>query len=194
MVTWPDMQHRHRSINKVLTRLAKISSCDELLDVTLLHDLFVVREAILLRDLSLLMSSAKREEVFDLWMKQHSDLVQSVAESYAEREVIAACIKVAEKASASVSRILNYIIMLYAITRLEGNLGWFLSQQILMPSAGAAVSVAIRKLCMVLAPQSQSLISSFGIPSHLVAAPIASDWESFNSIDNEGEIVGDQWS
>lgn len=193
MTTWPDVRHRHGLVSRIKARVAKISLYHELMDITLLHDLFVVRESTLLNELSSLMSSVGQQGVFDLWMKQHSDLVQSTAESYAEREVIAACIREAERASPSVSRILKYIIMLYALVKLQGNLGWFLANSILQPAAGIEVPVAIRKLCSLLAPHSQSLVNSFGIPAHLVAAPIASDWESFNLIDNKGEIVGDHW-
>ena len=32
-------------------------------------------------------------------------------------------------------------------------------------------------------------MAGFGIPEHLVAAPIAGDWEAFNVRDNNGEIA-----
>lgn len=47
-----------------------------------------------------------------------------------------------------------------------------------------------RALCAELAPSSQRIIDSFGIPSHLVAAPIAVDWEKYNKVDNQGELIG----
>lgn len=31
-------------------------------------------------------------------------------------------------------------------------------------------------------PQAQALVDSFGIPDHLVAAPIAGDWEKYNEV------------
>ena len=34
-------------------------------------------------------------------------------------------------------------------------------------------------------------MDSFGIPDHLIAAPIAEDWETFNVSDNQGELVQD---
>ena len=42
---------------------------------------------------------------------------------------------------------------------------------------------------MKLAPQGQQLVDAFGIPEHLVAAPIAQDWEGYNITDNQGELV-----
>lgn len=49
---------------------------------------------------------------------------------------------------------------------------------------------ASRELCQQLAPSSQALVDAFGIPDHLVAAPIATDWEGYNKVDNQGELSG----
>jgi acyl-CoA oxidase len=43
-------------------------------------------------------------------------------------------------------------------------------------AAGRAVSELARELCRQLAPQYRTVIDSFGIPEHLVLAPIAGDW------------------
>jgi hypothetical protein len=48
----------------------------------------------------------------------------------------------------------------------------------------------ISALCKELAPLSQRYVDAFGIPKHLVAAPIAFDWEEFNKVDNVGEVDG----
>ena len=32
-------------------------------------------------------------------------------------------------------------------------------------------------------------VDAFGIPDHLVAAPIAADWEAYNAVDNRGELA-----
>jgi len=51
-------------------------------------------------------------------------------------------------------------------------------------------SFSCRELCAKLAAHGQQLVDSFGIPEHLVAAPIAADWEAYNVADNQGELVG----
>ena len=38
---------------------------------------------------------------------------------------------------------------------------------------------------------SQAVVEAFGIPDHLVAAPIAGDWERYNRVDNKGELTGE---
>ena len=40
-------------------------------------------------------------------------------------------------------------------------------------------------------PQAQAVVEAFGIPDHLVAAPIAGDWERYNRVDNKGELLGE---
>ena len=42
-----------------------------------------------------------------------------------------------------------------------------------------------------LGPKAQAVIEAFGIPDHLVAAPIAGDWERYNRVDNKGELIGE---
>ena len=52
------------------------------------------------------------------------------------------------------------------------------------------VHACCRRLCAEIAPASQHLIDAFGIPPHLQAAPIAADWEEYNRVDNQGELIG----
>lgn len=56
--------------------------------------------------------------------------------------------------------------------------------------AGKSVPAAVRACCAGLSGVSQALVDALGVPDHLVAAPIAGDWEAFNAVDNDGELVG----
>ena len=47
----------------------------------------------------------------------------------------------------------------------------------------------MRAVVFQLGPQAHDLVDSFGIPDHLVAAPIAGGWERYNRVDNRGELV-----
>lgn len=49
--------------------------------------------------------------------------------------------------------------------------------------------LACRSAVAELAPNAQGLVNAFGIPEHLVAAPIAADWETYNAVDNRGELL-----
>jgi hypothetical protein len=66
-------------------------------------------------------------------------------------------------------------------------------QSLVQPSAGREVPARIRSLCIDLSAHTQQIIAAFGIPDHLVAAPIAADWEKYNEVDNRGELFGDDF-
>jgi len=51
------------------------------------------------------------------------------------------------------------------------------------------VQALIARLCAEVGHEALPLVSAFGIPDHLLAAPIASDWVKYNEVDNKGEIV-----
>lgn len=51
----------------------------------------------------------------------------------------------------------------------------------------------IDELCRKLGRESVALVEAFGIPEHLLAAPIASDWVKYNVVDNQGELTGSMW-
>jgi acyl-CoA oxidase len=51
----------------------------------------------------------------------------------------------------------------------------------------------IEDLCRALGKESVALVEAFGIPEHLLAAPIASDWVKYNVVDNQGELTGSLW-
>ena len=42
--------------------------------------------------------------------------------------------------------------------------------------AGKALPAAVRATVAEVGPQAQAVVEAFGIPDHLVAAPIAGDW------------------
>ncbi|KAI3425022.1 hypothetical protein D9Q98_008403 [Chlorella vulgaris] len=156
--------------------------------------LFVVREGRLLAQLLAAMSSAKGgAQVFEVWMRQQSDAVQHTATAYAEREVLQACVRAlaAPGLSAPARAVLEPVLRLYAVHRLEQDLAWFLTEGLVPLAAGKAVGDAARSLCAQLAPQCRLLVDSFGIPEHLVAAPIAGDWARYNETDNQGELLGE---
>mmetsp|Transcript_45823 Transcript_45823/g.146134 ORF Transcript_45823/g.146134 Transcript_45823/m.146134 type:complete len:96 (+) Transcript_45823:2103-2390(+) len=84
---------------------------------------------------------------------------------------------------------LQYVWGLYALRRVEADLTWFVGEGLLPPSACKGVPEAVRGAVTALAPAAQRLVDSWGIPEHLVAAPIAADWERYNVTDNQGELT-----
>ncbi|CAL5220325.1 g2316 [Coccomyxa viridis] len=165
-------------------------SGSQLRDLQALRGVFVAREGRLLGQLAAAMKGVPSEAVFDTWMKRQSDLVQATALAYAEREVLEASMRAIERAPGSTTQVLRQLVTLYALKALEADMGWLLTEEMLSLQTGRQLPNEIRALCAELAPASQHVIDAFGIPPHLQAAPIAADWEAYNKVDNQGELIG----
>lgn len=72
---------------------------------------------------------------------------------------------------------------------------WCLSGRPAEPDArhDMQVRAAVKQLCHDLGPKAIAIVEAFGIPEHLLAAPIAADWVKYNAVDNQGELVGTHW-
>lgn len=182
-----------------------------------LRDLFEAREGALAARLASRMSKAvagaasqkrnvsKGEASFDEWMLRESDGVQALARAYGEREVLDACgrasgvgadafppIKGFEASSAPAPRgaadVIREMAVLWALRRLEADIGWFVAEGGLPTDVARAVPAAVRSRVRCLSRVVPDVVRGFGIPPHLLAAPIAGDWEAYNAYDNRGEL------
>jgi acyl-CoA oxidase len=115
-------------------------------------------------------------------MYAQSDAVQAVTQAFGEREVLAAGLAALEAAAPPLRALLDPVLRLYALSRLEANLGPLMADGLLGRAAGGAVAPAARALCAALAPRWGVAVRGFGVPEHLVAAPIAGDWARYNSV------------
>lgn len=160
-------------------------------DLGKLQSVFTAREARLLSQLLTKMSKVRGgDELFDTWMKSESDLVQGTAQAYAEREVLQACVRTLRQAPHSVSGVLHPLVELYALRRMEADIALLIAEELLPAKASAWIPARIRLLCTRLGGSCLALVEAFGIPDHLVAAPIAGDWVEYNAVDNRGELFG----
>jgi len=129
-------------------------------------------------------------DIFEIWMQQESDSVQAVARAYGEKVVVEAFWRQVEQSKPSIKPMLLLLFETFIIECLDRDLAWFLVQQMLSPEEGKATKVRLSELCKELAPQALNLVDAFGVPDHIVQAPIALDWEKFNVSDNRGESAG----
>ncbi|EFJ45833.1 hypothetical protein VOLCADRAFT_93964 [Volvox carteri f. nagariensis] len=187
-------------------------------DLAVLQRLLAVREGRLVRQLAAAMAAANaaaggaltaQESTFDTWMKRESDLVQATAYAFAEREVMDSLLRTLSgrqlpgnqqsqcqsqcqaALSGGVAAVLTAVARLFALRCVESDLPWFIAEGELPGKAGRSVPEAVRAAVSELSPQAcEALVSSFGIPDHLVAAPIAGDWSRYNMVDNKGELFG----
>ena len=133
----------------------------------------------------------KPTEVFDVWMKKESDLVQATSESFGEDFVYQQTLQTLNGLSnARSKRVVGQLAALYAIQCITTNLSWYMIEGLIDSEEARCIDKHFSTLCVDLAQEVPSLLNAFEIPEELMNTPIASDWIAFNEVKNEGEIVG----
>ena len=123
-------------------------------------------------------------------MTEESDLVQDVALSYGERFVLENFSHICKEQN---NPLLNKVYDLYGSILIQKHLSWYLKEGILNASSVKKLEAKIAKGCKELGERLEELLDGFGIPAHLIYAPIAKDWQTFNDKedDNVGEVSKD---
>jgi len=198
MASWPKYRERWGSAQAApVPPLAVITSGTGLDALQALRALLAVREARAFEALGKAMAGAKAG-FFDEWMKRQSDTVQAAALAYAEREVMEAVVaslgaRVPNRdapPSPALANVVTACGVVYGLACVERDLAWYMGQALLPLQASTAIPDAVRASVMALGPSAQRIVEGFGIPDHLLAAPIAADWERYNRVDNKGELLG----
>lgn len=130
----------------------------------------------------------KSSSLFQVWTEE-ADTVQTLARSYGERFVLENFISTLEKEKIE-DVPLEKLALLYAFTCIESDLKSFLVEGWISKAQSKEVSKRIQTLCKELSPHVGSFLEAFNIPEHLIHAPIACDYISYNflSKDNKGEF------
>lgn len=169
----------------------QVASPQALGEAALLATLLRRREARLFDALAASMASqlSAGATVFDVWMHRESDAVQAAAAAFGERMVFDAFAETVAKAPAPLQAALRPLLTLYAVDCVERDLGWYITDGLLTVAHAKAVPPLARQLCAQVGSNMGFYTQAFGIPEHLVCAPIAGDWEAYNETDNRGEIA-----
>ncbi len=156
-------------------------------------NLFERREQIHTAKLALRMQKANwkgKEKAFTTWMTEESNTVQAMARAFAERFTLNAFVEALQNPDLD-DPVIEKLARLYAFQAIKDDLAFFLVEGLLSRSQARNLDRQISKLCADLCPFISYLIEAFGIPEHLIHAPIARDYVSFNLLekDNCGEVV-----
>ena len=182
----------HLKADAAITSPVTLSSPQALGDPAVLSTLLRRREARLFDTLAASMASqlSSGATVFDVWMHRESDAVQAAAAAFGERMVFDAFADtIAKEQSPAMQAALRPLMTLYAVDCVERELSWYITEGVLTVPHAKAVSPLARQLCAHVGAHMAFYTQAFGIPEHLVCAPIAGDWENFNAVDNRGEIA-----
>ncbi|KAI8827148.1 acyl-CoA dehydrogenase/oxidase [Fimicolochytrium jonesii] len=164
----------------------------DLSHIDTLTKLVQLREIINLDHLSKTMKTklGHGAKIFDVWMKEESDLIQDLARAYGERISLEQFLIVIHKETdTGVKKILGQIAKLFATTLVTDNLTFFLTAQLISPAGARDLQELQRKWVKELAPEAMNIVEGLGVKPWMVFAPIANDWEEYNKTDNRGELV-----
>ncbi len=112
-------------------------------------------------------------EPFDAFVDVQDHLVQ-LAHAEAERVTLdrfVSAIEVVE--DESLRKTLTALRRLFALSRIEADLDWFLEAGYVSSSKAKAIRGAVNDLCDEVRPQAEALVDAFAIPDSCLAAPIA---------------------
>lgn len=128
------------------------------------------------------------KDLFQIWMKEESDLIQSTARSYGESICLEQfIINVHAVKSQKGQDMLSKLAALFALNSIQRDLAWFMSEGIFpanfyhkfMSQYDAAVSAV--------APIAMDAVAAFNVREEMLNAPIAADWVKYNTYDNQGK-------
>jgi acyl-CoA oxidase len=177
-------------ISQGIFKIPRGSGSDATVDRDLSNDaylgwLLAQREAALLSELGRKTARAESiggSSVYDLWMRQESDLVQACALAFIEATAYERMVAAEEDLSSSssapdVAASLRRVRRVFALDVVHREAGWFAGSGLLArPSHCAAVADALREACSELGALLPYYVDAFGVPEHLIVAPIAGDW------------------
>lgn len=167
-------------------------SSTNLSDQDYLLYLLNAREQVLFKKLGEKMEAAGKAGMFNTWMLEESDLIQSAARSFGDRLIAERFAETLKTCDDGLKPVLGKVFSLYMTTIIERNLTSFLTSGLISPDQSKQVKTESALLCAELGPQALALTESFAITDTMLSAPIALDWVGYNSYDNQGELMTEQ--
>ena len=153
------------------------------------YSLFELLKRKLIYQLDLLLmrlAAVSNGTLFDAWMGQESDLIQAVAKSFGEYEAAKQVISTLVDKGAC-RGIFEIVFRVFALSIFQNDLLWIQKAQLI--SSVGVLDEVFNAAVDECSKYFDEIIGAFGIPEHLLTAPIAGDWAAFNSGDNQGEVV-----
>lgn len=131
------------------------------------------REERLLFRLALLLGSTRGPDQFEAW-NANMDLVTAVTRAFSERLMFQQFMRrVNACADEAVKPCMRRLASLFALTCMERDLRWFITSGALSTRDVPVIMSEIDALTRDIVPEATTLIKGFGIPDHMLSAPIA---------------------
>ncbi|KAG0322331.1 hypothetical protein BGZ97_007419 [Linnemannia gamsii] len=135
---------------------------------------------------------AKGKALFQVWMGEESDTIQSAAKAFGERMCFEQTLDIIHTLDHGPRTIVETLLRLWGLTLVETNLSWYLTRQLMTPQTGLLIPQLVRDVVASVGEHSLALCGILGVDERLLFAPIAGDlggWETYNRSDNHGELL-----
>lgn len=122
-------------------------------------------------------------------MEKENSSIQNLARAFGERIIADFAQHNISGVRHDVKRPLELFFKLHLVSVILSNLGWYLLNNIISHDGGRSLE-ELRKECInQIHPIALYTVNAFGIPEHLLNAPIAQNYETYNSKPNNGELT-----
>lgn len=122
-------------------------------------------------------------------MFEVSDLVQSLAQAYGERQALEFCIQqLSETKCAGVKKNFETLFKLYAVENVVRDLGFYISEGVVSQTAGASAMSSISSIVKEIAKSCGDILDSLNVPTHALYTPIIGDYVKYNEKPHYGEV------
>ena len=130
------------------------------------------------------------KDLFQIWMKEESDLIQSVSRSYGESICLEQfIINIHSLKSKKCQEMLTKLAKLFALNSIQKDLAWFMAEGIFAPNSFTKFQVQYDAAVAAVAPIAMDAVAAFDVREEMLNAPIAADWVKYNTYDNQGKVI-----
>jgi acyl-CoA oxidase len=140
-------------------------------------ELFALRERYLAVTLGLALQGKKGKDLFWAW-NANLDVSLALARAYGEKIALERLHDKIRHATPELAPALERLASLFALSRIEADRS-FVTMGCLTGKDLAEVGAEVNRLCEFMADEAVALVDSFGLPPHILTAPIANDWVEF---------------
>lgn len=157
------------------------ANSEHLLSMEVYRNAMEYREARLLRELVNRLRVTQKMGAFEAWNDaQHIAL--HLAQAHVERLTLEKFSEDVEKAQPSLKPMLHLLCSLYALSKIQADMGYFMRLHYFSAKKAAAIQEQIVAICRALKPHAIALCDAYNIPDDLLGAPAAFDLVAANAI------------
>ncbi|KAF9350599.1 hypothetical protein BGX26_011261 [Mortierella sp. AD094] len=170
----------------------------DITSIDTLYKLFQLREIELSQELGSAIGTklADGKDMFDVWMGEESDTIQAAAKAHGERICFEQTLKVLQGLEGGARSIVEALLRLWGLSMVETYATWYLTHDLISTKTALSLPQHTRDVVSHAGLKSVDMVGILGVDERVLHAPIAfgsQGLETYNSKDNRGEIIDDDY-